>query len=90
MNGLPERAEELEALGMKLIKASTRSKLVPTRSNGPQMSPKFAAGLKLLEAARDIRNWLYRLGSPEGPGSPEKPPPPDTLDAFRRKRHHGA
>lgn len=77
------RAEELEAIGMKLVQIGTRAPLVRTRSKGPQLSPKFSAGLKLLEAANDIWERLYRLA----PEEPKAPNPKASLDAFRRARH---
>ncbi len=69
---LAARAEFLEAAGHRLVQAATRSKLVPA---------KFAAGLQLLAAANEV--WI-RLE--EDFPAPEKPSP-DTLDAFRRRRH---
>src|SRR3990167_6703563 len=84
------RAKDYEARAKRLIDQGMKAKLVKSRSNGPQMDPRFAAGLKLHQAADDLWDRLYRLApaedSPTRKDSPE-PTPPDTLDAFRRKRH---
>jgi len=84
------RAKELEGMAKRLIQQGARAKRVKSRSNGPQMDPRFAAGLKLHQAADDLWDRLYRLAPTEGPPSGKDSPapgPPDTLDAFRRKRH---
>lgn len=86
LRALTARAEELETLGMRLVKTGARAKLVRTRSNGSQLSPKFLAGLKLLEAASEIWQRLYRLAPEEAHGQAQ----PEALDAFRRTRHRGS
>src|SRR5262245_21515888 len=77
------RAEELERIGMQLVKQGARGKLMKTPSNGLQMGPKFLAGMRLLEAASEIWQRLYRVGPPQrptvpdggdSPGDPAKPP----------------
>jgi hypothetical protein len=88
------RAEKLEVLGMQLVEEATSAKLTTTPSNGVQMSPKFAAGLKLLDAASELWQRLYRIAPPERPpssnGAPgSAPPPSESLDAFSRRRPRG-
>jgi len=81
------RAKAFERLAMTLVQQGAKAKLVKTKSNGPQMNPKFAAGLKLQQAADDIWDHLYRLAPEDAPRGKGEPAPSDTLAAFRRKRH---
>lgn len=74
---------------MKLIRQGAAAKAIKTRKNGPCMDPKFGAGEKLLKAADDLWLRLYRIAPMEMPKNGQLPPAPDTLDTFRRKRHHG-
>ncbi len=89
VQALIARAQHYEAVAKRLIDQGAKAKRVKSRSNGPQMDPRFAAGLKLHQAADDIWDRLYRLAPAEGQ-PPDKDSPataPDTLEAFRRKRH---
>jgi hypothetical protein len=80
------RAEQLETLGMRLVKEATGARLTKTPSNGLQMSPKFTAGLKLLEAASDLWARLYRIAPSEAP-PPGSASQAESLDSFRQRRH---
>jgi hypothetical protein len=80
------RAQELEALGLRLVEVGAKAALNKTKSDRLQMSPKFDAGLKLLRAASEIWQRLYRVAPDERAPQDGAPAAPDSLDAFRQAR----
>jgi len=83
------QAKELGQSGLKLIRlgmaaASKKAGRGRPAKNGPWQ---FGAGERLLKVADDLWLRLYRIAPMEMPRTGKEPPQPDTLDAFRRKRH---
>ncbi len=85
MRALEARAEDVDILGMKLIRQGAALRPVRTKRNGLQMHPSFQAGLKLADLANELWDTWERL-SRLPVHSTGKPAPVDSLDAFRRKK----
>ncbi len=84
------RAEKFERLGSAMIERAARAKLVNTRANGPQLHPKFKAGLELLEAADRLWNRLGRIGptpaAPPAPNGDGEAPARPSLESYGQQR----
>lgn len=78
------RADELQRVGLKLLKRAERKPTVMTRSNGEQANPLFGQSQKLFDAADRIRMRLGRL-TPETEGDAHSDS--GSLEAFRRAKH---
>lgn len=85
-----KRAEELERSGMRMIAAASRAATVKSRANGQQMSPKLAAGLKLLEAADRLWARLGRIAPERTSGERAPASKPRSLASYRQQRQDGA
>lgn len=79
------RADELQRIGLKLLKRAELKPTLKTRSNGEQANPLFGQSQKLFDAADRIHMRLGRL-KPEAEDE-TKSADADPLEAFRRAKH---